>query len=109
MVTRSAPATELPRAIKRRASGAKSPASPEGRNRLVMLTPEGSFSFRMRSFPLDTDAVAFIRDGGILVRDSQWAAFWTHDSKPEATAGPAEVVAMLRDISQPEIVNLYSF
>lgn len=83
-----------------------------GRNRLLLLVSEGGLSFRFHSFPDIMTAQSYIQDQGVLLQGRTWAAFCTHDSKPVDATGtpmPAEVVVILRDASQPDLVQLASF
>jgi hypothetical protein len=83
-----------------------------GRNRLLLLIPEGSLSFRFCSFPDVAAAQDYINDAGVLMQSGNWVAFWTHDSKPadsDGTSQPAEAVVILRDAVRPDVVQLYSF
>ena len=85
---------------------------PLGRNRLLLLMPEGSLSFRLCSFPDVVAAQSYINDAGVLMESGNWGAFWTHDSQPAGSDGtpiPAEAVVILRDAVRPDVVQLYSF
>jgi hypothetical protein len=83
-----------------------------GRNRLLLLIPEGSLSFRLSSFPDIAEAQTYIQDGGVLMQGGHCGAFWTHDSTPadsDGSAIAAEAVVILRDALRTDVVQLYSF
>ncbi|HEY8767316.1 MAG TPA: YIP1 family protein [Dehalococcoidia bacterium] len=83
-----------------------------GRNRLLLLIPEGSLSFRLCSFPDIAAAQNYVQDAGVLMQRGNWGAFWTHDSKPADSDGTpiqAEATVILRDTVRPDVVQLYSF
>jgi hypothetical protein len=112
MRTRSEPSTQVLQRAEAHVPDAGVTEAPPGRNRLLLLIPEGSLSFRLCSFPDIVAAQDYIQDAGVLMQGGHWVAFWTHDAKPadsDGTTVPAEAVVILRDAFRQDVVQLYSF
>jgi hypothetical protein len=112
MRTRSEPSTQVLQRTEAHVPDAGVTEAPPGRNRLLLLIPEGSLSFRLCSFPDVVAAQSYIRDEGVLMQGGHWVAFWTHDAKPadsDGTTVPAEAVVILRAAFRQDVVQLYSF
>ena len=77
-------------------------------NRLLLLIPEGAYTYRLVAFP-DVKSAAEYVDRHLLAGQS-FLSFWALDA-PDGTAPsqPGEALILVRDEMRPEIVRPYSF
>ena len=85
-----------------------------GRNRFMLLVPEGGFSFRLSAFPAKETAQAYVHTHASELRKGEVVAFWALDSEsvPDSIATSVErpeAVVMIRNPSRPGVVQLFSF
>jgi hypothetical protein len=78
---------------------------------LLLLVPtEGGLSFRLHPFPGVEEARRYARDSPPLQAHRHLIAFWTLQTPPGPDMdGHTEAIVIIRDPSQPEVAQLFSF